>query len=51
MPRLKVSATIDKELIEWLDQQVENRRFRNRSHGLEVALAQFVEREKEKGNK
>ncbi|MDH5783650.1 MAG: ribbon-helix-helix domain-containing protein [Candidatus Bathyarchaeota archaeon] len=45
MPRMKVTATIDDELIKWLDGEVEKRRFRNRSHALEYAVAKLKESE------
>ena len=40
---MKVTATIDKELVEWLDGEVEKRRFRNRSHAIEYAIAKLKE--------
>ena len=40
MVRVKVSATIDRELVRWLDEQIKTKRFRNRSHAIEWALAQ-----------
>lgn len=43
---MKVTATIDKELVEWLDGEVEKRRFRNRSHAIEYAIAKLKERDK-----
>ena len=43
---MKVTVTIDKELVEWIDAQVLKRTFRNRSHGFEVALAKCRESEK-----
>lgn len=43
MSRVKVTATIDKELVEWLDGEVEKRRFRNRSHAIEYAIAKLKE--------
>jgi len=42
---MKVTATIDDELIKWLDGEVEKRRFRNRSHALEYAVAKLKESE------
>lgn len=42
---MKVTVTIDKELVEWIDREVTKRRFRNRSHGVEVAVAKLKERE------
>lgn len=41
---MKVTATIDKELIQWIDQEVEKRRFRNRSHAIEYAIAKLKEK-------
>ena len=34
-----ISATIDKELIDWIEKEVlDNKKYRNRSHLIEVAL-------------
>lgn len=44
----KISVTVDKEIVEWMDKQVETQRFRNRSHAVEVALMRFIETEKKK---
>lgn len=43
MPRRKskkgsLHVTVDEELVEWLEEQVDSKRFRSRSHGVEVAL-------------
>jgi Arc/MetJ-type ribon-helix-helix transcriptional regulator len=38
-----ISVTVEKELVEWIDQQVKTLTFRNRSHLVEVALMQFKE--------
>jgi Arc/MetJ-type ribon-helix-helix transcriptional regulator len=46
MPKQKVTVTIEKHLLEWVDREVEKFRFRNRSHGLEYALAKLMEAEK-----
>ena len=45
MVRMKVTATIDNDLVEWLDGEVEKRRFRNRSHAIEYAIAKLKENE------
>jgi len=42
---MKVTATVDKELIQWIDQEVKKRRFRNRSHAIESAIAKLKEKE------
>ena len=46
-PKLNISATIDTELIEWIDTKIKDRTFRNRSHALEVAAARLMESMKE----
>lgn len=33
-----ISATIDDDLISWIEAEVDGRKFRNRSHLIEVAL-------------
>lgn len=38
-----ISVTVEKELVEWIDKQVETLMFRNRSHLVEVALMKFRE--------
>jgi Arc/MetJ-type ribon-helix-helix transcriptional regulator len=42
MPKQKVTVTIEKRLLEWVDREVESFRFRNRSHALEYALAKLM---------
>lgn len=34
----RITITIDKDLINWLNKQVECKRFGSKSHGVEVAL-------------
>jgi len=48
MPRRKLSVTLDEERVRWLDKQIEKERFRNRSHGLDVALKILIEKEEKK---
>lgn len=43
MTRVPISVTLPKDLVEWLDKQVENRQYHNRSHGVEVALLKLKE--------
>lgn len=47
MPRVRVFATVQEDIIKWVDQQVEKARFRNRSHAIEYALIKLIEKEKE----
>ena len=44
----KISVTVDKQIVDWIDRQVETQRFRNRSHSVEVALMRYIEAEKKK---
>jgi len=46
MPRIRVFATIDEDIIKWVDEEVKKARFRNRSHAIEYALRQLIEKEK-----
>jgi Arc/MetJ-type ribon-helix-helix transcriptional regulator len=41
----KISVTVDKEIVEWLDQNVKTQKFRNRSHGVELALMKMMQAE------
>jgi len=39
MAKIPISATIDEELIRWIDSQLEDRkRYRNKSHLIEIAI-------------
>jgi len=42
----KISVTVEKRIVDWIDAQVKTMRFRNRSHAVEYALAKFIERDK-----
>jgi Arc/MetJ-type ribon-helix-helix transcriptional regulator len=41
-----ISVTVEKDLVSWIDRQVETQRYRNRSHLVELALLKFREAEK-----
>jgi Arc/MetJ-type ribon-helix-helix transcriptional regulator len=47
LPKQKVTITVEKRLLEWIDKEVEKFRFRNRSHAFEYAIAKLIESEKE----
>jgi len=49
MPKIKVSHTIDEELVKWIDINIESRRFATRSHAIEFAVQQLIDSEKPKG--
>jgi Arc/MetJ-type ribon-helix-helix transcriptional regulator len=44
----KISVTVDKKIVDWIDAQVKTQRFRNRSHAVELALMKFMESDKKK---
>ena len=44
MAKVKVSATIDREIVQWVDGQIKTRRLRDRSHAIEWALAKVAEK-------
>lgn len=46
--KVQLSVTVDPELVEWLDAQVKNKVFANRSHGIELALFKLKEKNAEK---
>jgi len=44
--KAKISVTVDREIVDWIDRHVKTQRFRNRSHAVELALMKFIETEK-----
>ena len=46
MTKQKITITIEKHLVQWIDEQTKIYRFRNRSHGFEFAVAKLKEKEK-----
>ena len=46
MKRVRVFATIREDVEKWIQKEVETGRFRNRSHTIEYALLQLMEKEK-----
>ncbi|MDE1876734.1 MAG: hypothetical protein KGH86_07920 [Thaumarchaeota archaeon] len=43
MSKVKLSITVDEELIKWLDSQIKKKKFANRSHGFEYGLSKVKE--------
>jgi Arc/MetJ-type ribon-helix-helix transcriptional regulator len=43
--KTSISARIDSDLINWIDKEVDSRRFRTRTHALEYALYALKESE------
>jgi Arc/MetJ-type ribon-helix-helix transcriptional regulator len=48
MVRERVSITLPKECVEWIDKKVESRIYANRSHAIEVLILEAMKREKKK---
>lgn len=46
MKRVRVFATIKEDVEKWIQKEVEEGRFRNRSHAIEYALIQLMKKEK-----
>jgi len=44
----KISVTVSRKYVVWIDSQIKTMRFRNRSHAVEYALAKLLEQEGEK---
>jgi len=44
LAKVKLSITIDEDLIKWLDSQIKKKRFANRSHGFEYAVSQMKDK-------
>lgn len=44
--KVRVSASLDKELLKWLDKQIKNKKFANRSHGIEYCIQTAINLEK-----
>jgi len=42
----RITITIDKELLEWLDKQIDEKIFANRSHGIEFLIKRKIKDEK-----
>jgi Arc/MetJ-type ribon-helix-helix transcriptional regulator len=45
LSKVKLSITLDSDLVKWLDQKIKTKKFANRSHGLEFAVSQLKENE------
>ena len=42
----RITITIDKELLKWLDKKITDKTFANRSHGFEYLIKKRMEHEK-----
>ena len=46
----RITVTLDKEIIDFLNALIKDRRYRNRSHATEYAIEQLMKKENEKKN-
>jgi len=46
MGKVRLQVTVREDIVKWIDQQVEKLRFASRSHAIEYALQQLIEKEK-----
>lgn len=44
MVRERLSLTLPKECIDWLDRQVDSRKYHNRSHAIEVLILEKMKK-------
>jgi Arc/MetJ-type ribon-helix-helix transcriptional regulator len=47
MKRVRVFCTIRQDLEDWIQKEVDNGRFRNRSHAIEYALLELMKKDKQ----
>lgn len=46
MSKVRRSVTLSKEILEWINEQIREKRFSNVSHALEYAIYQLMKKEK-----
>lgn len=46
MAKVKTSIALDQDLLKWVDQEIEKKRFANRTHAIEFALQQLKDSRK-----
>lgn len=47
MPKQRVTISISKDVLEWIDRQVENRTFKDRSHAVEKLIYDKMQEKRE----
>ena len=45
MPKVRKNVTLDPDLVDWVEKQIENKRFASVSHAIEYALNELRKRE------
>lgn len=46
MAKERITVTLEKELLDWLDEKINQHVFANRSHGFEYLIAEKIREEK-----
>jgi len=46
MPKVRISVTLPKELVDWIDEQVRKRIYASRSHAIEVLILENMKSKK-----
>jgi len=46
MDKLKTSVTLSKSLVDWIEKQMQSRRFASRSHAIEYCVNKIMKEEK-----
>jgi Arc/MetJ-type ribon-helix-helix transcriptional regulator len=49
MPKIRRSVTISKELMEWIQEEIKRKRFKDVSHAIEYSLYKVMEESKKEG--
>lgn len=47
-PKIRVSVTINKKFLDWIDKKIEELVFASRSHGFEFAIKHLIDEETRK---
>lgn len=48
MPKIRISVTLPKKLVDWIDEQVKKRIYASRSHAIEVLILENMKRQRER---
>lgn len=48
MPKVRRSVTLSREILEWINKQIKEKRFNNVSHALEYAIYHLMKEEEQR---
>lgn len=49
MVKKRLQVTVRQDIVKWIDEQIKTLRFASRSHAIEYALLQLIEKDAERG--